>query len=460
MTDAVETLPPAAPEMVKVSMVLDSMAEYYRGRQANLSSGLVNATSGMGGLADKSAFFQFLPYWLNSRQFIQNILIQSWAAERFTSMPINDMFTQPREYDDERFAEYAARVEADNKLAAAMRLARKYGTGILWAVTREAPPEEPLDVSRIRPGDLINLISIDRYDVSIHSRNEDILSENFGKPEWYRINLHMGGTFTVHASRLYRFDGITSDTANGWMAYEKDWGISAMAHAMVDIFNDSSVSQAVCHLIQEASIPVQKVDGLSEMLCQGNMPDEPTIEERMATINTFKSIYRTMFMDARDEFSRESVSFTNVPDLIEKFADRLAMMSGISATRFLNKSPDGQNSTGQGDMRNDNRTTAARQLSMLEPAYTWLDAIVAASAGTVPPEYRFPPLFEPTQEEVAKTIDKRADSATKMTSSAVWDEDEAREYVATGILPDGPAPEVEEEPEPVIVVAPEEEVVA
>jgi len=438
--------PEMVPENLPVKRVFDQLEEYYGGRQAGLrAGGLTNGLSGAGGLNDKAMYFQFIPFWLNSKPFIENVKINSWVADRFISMPIDDMFTEPRVYDDERFKEEADRLGLEKKLAATMRLGRQFGTGLLWVVTKEADQAEPLDVDRIRPGDVVNLITVDRYDVSIVSRNNNVLDLNMGQPEWYRIHLHDVGTFVVHASRTYRFEGLTSDSNNRWSQFSKDWGISNLAHAMVEIFNDASTAQAITHMVQESSIPVQKIDGLAEILCSGALEDEMSVEQRMQQVSMYKSIYRTLFMDSKDEFERVGINFSNVPDLMEKFSERLAMAAGISATRFLGKSPDGQNSTGQGDMRNDNRTTAARQEHSLRPVYNWIDPIIAKSAGAEVPEYTFPPLFEPTQKEEAEVSELRSKTAEKMMTNAAWDEDESREYLATGVLPTGTAPDMEEE---------------
>jgi len=435
-------------ELVPFMEVADSLTNFYAGRQQQLSANLQNGLSGAGGPADKSGFFSFLPTYLNDKGTVERMCVESWAADRFVNMPIDDMFTEPRQYDDDRFREHAEIIKADKKLSNAMKAARKFGTGMIWAFTKEMPPEMPMDPKRIRPNDLVNIIVLSRYDCTVMTRVMDIESPRLGEPEMYQVHVHQVGTFNVHASRLYRFDGIESETINGWESYDQDWGVSNLSQAVTEIFNDKSIVQAVNHLVQEASIPVQKVQGLAEVLCAKPAEDELSIEERMAAANRLKSIYSTLLMDANDTFERINVSFTGLPDLLEKSSDRLASMAGISATRFLNKSPDGQNATGEGDMRNDNRTTAARQEHTLKPAYRWLDKLIAASAGVEVPEYTFPPLYEPTQTELAETENKRADTATKMTVSASWSEEEGKDYVATGILPTGPVEADLTEPEP------------
>jgi hypothetical protein len=56
-------------------------------------------------------------------------------------------------------------------------------------------------------------------------------------------------------------------------------------------------------------------------------------------------------------------------------------------------------------------------------------------------------LFEPTDEEIATTVDKRATTVEKMVTSAVMDENEAREYLRTGALPEGDIEIEEEDPD-------------
>lgn len=431
-------------EVIPLKDALDAVNEFYSlpARLSRLGSGGINnALSGMGGASDKSAFFFTLPFWLENKQLIETFTLNSWAATRFINMPVDDMFTRPREIEDSRFSAAASAVNESKKIADAMKAGRKYGTGLLWAVTKEADAEEPLDVKRIRAGDLVNLLVFDRFSVEILEMQRDVSQPNYMEPLMYRFRLPEGGYQNVHHSRVFRFDGIPTDVVEGWVSLPwRYWGASCLVQALNEIQDDAAAVRSVSHLMQEASIPVQKIDGLSEMLCAGTsdfVTDEPSMDERMKALSMYKSIYRTLFMDSRDDFMRVAVQFSGLPDLLDKYAQRLATTAGISATRFLGKSPDGMNSTGEGDMRNDNRTTAVRQIHWLSPAYNFLDPIIAASAGlTEAPEYTFPPLFEPTRKESGEVDKLRAETANIMIQQSVWDESEAKGYVATGMLPD------------------------
>jgi phage-related protein (TIGR01555 family) len=437
-------MPPAvidrAQQTVKLKTAIDAMENIYAQRMMQRKpGGLYNPLSGAGGPTDKSAFFTFIPYWLNDTAFIERVVNQSWVAERFVAMPVDDMFAKPRMYTNPKFKEEFSRLKIDNRAAAAMRLGRMYGTGLFWMVTREAPPDTPFDIRKIRPGDAVNCIAIDRTDATILARNKNVMSPSFNEPEIYQIRVHGFGSTNVHASRIYRADGQSCDSINGWRSYEKDWGVSSLVKVMTDVFNDVSVVEAISQLMQESSIPVHKVNGLNEILSRGKLPDEPDVDEMMQMASMYKSIYRTMFMDGDDSFDRTSVNFSNIPDLMDRFEERLAMASGMSVTRFLGKAPSGLNATGEGDQRNDSKSIRIRQTQILDPFYRWIDPIIARSTGTEVPEYLFPALFEMSDKESSEVESNRGRTIKMLVETKVWTADEAKDYMATGVTPKGKA---------------------
>jgi len=446
LIDTVASMLPARfqpkPKAYPMAKVLDAVNNVYAAQM--MQRGMYNGATGAGGLNDKSSWFQFIPAWLNDTNTIENVCVQSWMAERFIDMPVDDMFAKPRVFDDDAFLEESQRLEVDSKAAAAMKLGRKFGTGFFWLVTKESKTDTPLNINAIRRGDVVNCVAIDRNDVTIVARDQNIMSPNFGKPEIYTLYVHDFGRVDVHHTRLYRFDGKVPDTINGWRQYERDWGLSELASAMQEVFNDSTVTNAITQLIQEASIPVHKVDGLSEIMTRGKCADEMDVDQIMKAVSLNKSIYNTIFMDSEDDFGRESVNFSNIPDLMDRFEERFAMASGISTTRFLGKSASGLNATGEGDQRNDSKSTRIRQIAKLEPFYRWIDPILARSAGTKVPVYTFPPLFEMSEKEVSDIDLSRSRAAKLMVDGGSWSPEEAKEYLASGKLPTGSlSPEAE-----------------
>lgn len=427
-------------EVVRIADILDYSTNLYA-KQNSYSlggaTGLINPMSGAGGLSDKAHWFSYIPHWINDYSVIESITTQSWLAERFISMPIDDMFSKPRVYNNDPFRDLEEKIKLSPNTAGAMKLGRKFGTGLLWLVTKEASPETPLDINSLRAGDLVNCIVVDNSSASVLSKTKNIMSENFGKPEMYRITIHDHGSVNVHYSRIYRFDGMSPDSINGWKMYSKEWGITSMTPVMQEVFNDASVVSAITHLVQEASIPVQKVDGLKEIISRGAQPDEPSVDELMESVSLYKSIYRMLFIDGEDSFDRTSVNFTQIPEIMLRFEERFAMASGISVTRFLGKSASGLNATGEGDQRNDSKTARIRQNHMLVPFYKWSDPIIARCSGSEIPTYTFPPLFEMSEKEMSDIDLSRSRTAKLMVDIGSWSPFEAKTYLATGASPTG-----------------------
>ena len=176
--------------------------------------GIVNPNTGLGTSIDKSESSFFNPTRIWWRSPFEILYVQSWACANFVDIPVDDMFIQWREWDDASDDEVQRMVDAEKrhkvklKMSKAMKAGRAMGTGSIVMVTKEAPLEEPLEIERIREGDLLALHQFDRFDMSVHERVTDLTSPDYGRAATYRIHPSRGGTLEVHASRVIRFEGI------------------------------------------------------------------------------------------------------------------------------------------------------------------------------------------------------------------------------------------------------------
>ena len=405
------------------------------------SGGAFNPLSGMGGDADKGDATIWSPsiYLNHRRSLLEVVYVESWAAGRFINMPVDDMFIRGRSWVDEDDTAIQTIEDAQKELRyeialpMAMKAARLHGTGLLLIITIEAPIESPLEINKIKQGDFKSLLAFDRHDAKVKSYYSDIRSPKYGQPETYTITPRCleGPTeeFDIHESRTVRFDGIRPLTSDGWSAgYKQEWGISELIPALKTIAHDAGLSGAIAHLVHEASVPVIRTEGFSNTI-QGNNPiDEVSAEQLGSRVSTLKSIYRTMFLDKTDEFSRESVNFGSLPELMDKFAARLAAIAGVPATRFLSQSPAGLNSTGDSDMRNYAIEVSALQKRILTEPLSKLDAILARHIGLAePPEYVWNSLVELSEKEKVEASKLRAETLNAAVMSGGIDENEWRE---------------------------------
>ena len=431
--------------------------------------GIANPLSGMGGRADKADQSFFVPTRITSRTALEIAYVQSWAANKFISIPILDMLVRWREFDTEDEGAAAAMREAEKAhkvvkiLSRAMRAGRLYGTGLLVMLTVEAPLESPLDLMRVREGDLTNVAAFDRFEATVWEWDRDVFSSTYGEPLIYHVTPRQGSAFEVHRSRVLRFDGIEPLSSSGWDTYDQNWGVSALVPVIVSILQDATLAAGGAHLAQEASVGVMKLrdlrTSLSGDLSPGPGLDEQSAEQMADRINELKSIYRTIFLDADgEEFTRTDVSWTGWPELMDRYARRLAAAADIPETRFWGRSPAGMNSTGDSDMANYALHVAAQQTDLLTDPLMVLDRVLARSMGLMePPEYRWRSLMDLSDLDQATVGLTRAQAVGAALLQGTISPDEGRTILSGddlfGDLP-GPAPEVEEPPMPELEPSP------
>ena len=302
-----------------------------------MGGGVLNAVTGLGvtGL-DKTEAAQFTPTVIYSKTPLETIYIQSWAARNFVDIPIADMFLRWRVFldDSENIVDAMVETERDHmvqdRLRSVMQAARIFGTGLLVIITRDAAMETPLNVERVRKGDLIALRVFDRFDASIPRLIDDIQSPFYGEPEFYDLQPATGGRLRVHPSRVIRFDGIAPSSDSRFEAYDRNWGVSELVPVLANVIQDAQLAAAVAHLSQEASIPVLAIDGLRDIMAGLQDPETPSLESIGQRIGEMKSNYRLFMRDkSTEDFERVSVTFTGMADLVDRSHIRLAAAAHI-----------------------------------------------------------------------------------------------------------------------------------
>ena len=436
-------------------MIVDSSGNPFSlaavtGREGTQRGGhVISSRTGHGGNADKSmigAYFQ--PSVFNNRYFFDSVYGESWAAQKFIDIPVDDMFIRPRRFigDDEAAAEavdkIVRRVRAYRQFSMAMKAARLYGTAFLVMVFGDGrDAAEPLDMERIGERYPLNAMHVvDRFCVEPVQETiiGDVADPDFGRATQYRIfpsterPTDWSRSWTIHASRLVRFDGRESLTAFGWASiYDRRWGLSELQSALVEILYDAGLAQAVSHLSAEASVSVFKVAGVREAITGDAADDDVTPEKYAQEINRNKSNFRSVFVDLADEFVRNEVNFTGLSQLLDKFAERLAAMADIPATRFLGRSPTGLQSTGEHEMINYAVHVAARQVRFQREAGDDFDKLLAKAAGLEEfPEFEWPSLMELQSKDRIEEVKAAVEALHMAWADGIIDEQHYAEQLS------------------------------
>lgn len=232
-------------------------------------------------------------------------------------------------------------------------------------------------------------------DLTVETREPDRNKAGYGWPLTYRIGgKHERRGEVFHISRLIPCEALPRTAPD--RSDETPW-ISVL-QPIWEVIHDYNMSwESVSLLLQEASVGVLKMEGLTRMLTS---EDQVEIKARQALMAEGRSAAKTVFLDAEfnEEFSRTEVSFAGVPDTLEQLQMRVSGAARVPATRLFGRSPSGQNSTGESDLKIFQDDVKAYQNQAVKPKQTLLLSLIAGREV----ELEYPPLAEMSETERAQ----------------------------------------------------------
>lgn len=389
--------------------------------------GLVNLVSGAGTSADKRTWgFYTRPFILPEQ--IEAAYRSSWMMKKGINLPPKDMTRKKRVWQaDEGEVDLIEKEEKRlglwPKLRQGLILGRLGGGLMIMGVGRE-DPELPLGDATRAKGSLRYLHVMNRWQVTLGQMVMDPEDDLFGQPAYFQINYGAGGIgqLKIHPSRCVAFKGEPSPNLYGARADEWFWGDPLVVSVQDAVKNAEAAMNGFASLIEEAKIDTVTIPGLTQMLA--TKEGEDLILKRITVANEMKSTHNTRILDGGrskdspgEEWDTRQVTWTGMPDMIRVKAAIVASAFDIPATRFLGKSADGMNATGEGDEANYDAKIDSDQDDVLRPALDQIDAVLLPSAGvtiTAEASYSFPPRKEMSALDKATIFDKRMDGLTKL----------------------------------------------
>lgn len=373
-----------------------------------ITDGFANIMKGLGGSKDPREWNIFLQGLRITQVTANNLYVYNWLAAKVVDIPIDDATRKWRTLlisDAEKKDEIEELLKEHNVKAItnlAFKWARVFGGAVIIAVIDGEDQEEPLDVERIRPDSLKNFIVLDRYNIYPDHIERNILSPNFGEPEYYTV---ARGGQRIHHSRLFKIFGDRKTLIE--TEQQNYWGNSIYTTLWDPISDSQTVSQTIQDLIYEANVDVYRIDGLNAMVAEGN---DDLVVKRLQIASDMKSVIHGIAIDKEDEYDKKNNSFEKLPEIDDRFIQKVAGASNIPVTRLLGISPAGQNATGESDMLNYYDNIQSLQENDLRPAIDWMDSIVLQSAQQDVDdfEYDFLPLKQLTEQEQAEVDSKNA----------------------------------------------------
>jgi len=363
--------------------------------------GFVNILKGLGGNKDPRTWNRFAPKNRITQIDANNLYSHNWLAQKVVDCPVDDATRKWREFlieDDVKKKEVEDVMKAfdvKGKVNLAAKWSRVFGGSVIIIVIDGDDQEEPLDLEKIKPNSLSNLIVLDRYSIFPDAIDMSILSKNFGKPEYYTV-VEEGQR--IHHSRVITFLGKTP-TIYEWRM-ENYWGLSIFSTMWEPIEDSQVTSQAISDLVYDANVDVYGIKGLNAMVAEGQ---DDLVIKRLKIAHEMKSIINGIAIDSEDTYDKKSNVFASLPDIDDRGLQKVAGASKIPVTKLLGISPAGQNATGESDRRNYYDDVSSYQENELRPRIDIIDtAVIASELGwTDDTEYVFLPLHQLTETEQA-----------------------------------------------------------
>jgi phage-related protein (TIGR01555 family) len=315
-----------------------------------------NPLTGFGTLRDKTTYSEFLPLRALSDQQLSSLYHGDDMAARMVDVVPQEMLregfvveTQDQDLNGvvrEKFDALAVR----EKLLEALTWSRLYGgSAIVLGADDGRPAVTPLAAEQARSLDFLYVL--DRRYLFPLTFYEKLGDPKYGEPETYSIAAagpRAGVNLSIHESRLVVFRGARTGIRE--RAERSGWDHSILQRAYEILRQFNTGWKAVEVLLTDGHQAVLKMSGLADMIASG---ERSSLEARLEILDLYRSALRALVIDADagEGFERQSVSFSDVPGVLDKYMLRLAAAVQIPVTILMGQSPAGMNATGESDFR-------------------------------------------------------------------------------------------------------------
>lgn len=393
------------------------------GRPGGLTmDGLTNVISGVGTARDKQRYSTW-DLALTTPAEVEAAYRTSWLVRKIHDLPPWDMTRawrnwQAKSDEIEKIEAEERRLGVIAKVARALLWARLYGGGAL-VMGLPGNPSEPAQ-AKGESGQLSYLHVLTRHQLKIVDIDRDPVSPFFEQPVAYQLT-SAKGQVEIHPSRVIPFIGQPIPAGNmGVQNEDTFWGDPLLQVVRAAVANADLTQNGTASLVHEAKVDTLKIPGLSANLATADY--EARLTKRLTAAEFAKSFLNTRILDAEEEWDTRQLTFSGLPDLLDRFLQIVAAAADIPVTRLLGTSARGLNATGEGDNDNYDEMIAARQKTELKPQLDRLDAFLIPSAlGKASPStfYVFAPLDTPDPTEEANRQAKRAETAKTLADSGL-----------------------------------------
>jgi len=389
--------------------------------QAQKTDGLINALSrkNVRGVS-KSGSNEYVGYGNLTDSVLRDVFSDDGIGRSAVARVVDDAYRKGFTVDNEKMLNEFSDLNGFEVFREAQLWGRLFGGSLIVMVINDGASsmEEPLNPSRIKSVEALRVY--DKTDVSVLETNNDPLSANYEKPVIYSV-AGDSGSYRIHASRTIRFGGIDTDRKNKRTL--NGWDQSALQPVYSKLMSYFSVLGDGEQIMDEFVIGVLSMKNLMQL--SQTKDGEKVVQRRLEGVDETKSNENTVVIDGDGEdYTKHISSISGFSEIME------AMYSGVAGscvpmmpqTLLFGRSPGGQNSTGDSDIRLWNDGVESYQKNKVLPKLKEFFNLRGDDYAIT-----FNPVYEETPKDKATAFKDYSAGLTQLVSVGVIAPEEASE---------------------------------
>jgi len=349
-------------------------------------------------------------------------------AQKVVDVPIADMLREGIEWEGE--AEVIERISSAydqfdilKKLQDAKRNQDVYGAGILF-LSDSTDLEGVSEQLTFGQDGLTAINVLPSHRVKREKPDSDITSDAYGRSEFYIYKDDLNKEHRIHSSRIIVLESFCElgSSLSHTTDLNKRWGSSRLATILPYIKQYEAASRNLSEMFHKAIIDAVSIEGLDKKIIAGK---EDEVTKRWSLVRLLQSVANLTLIDSKDEIKRHAMSFGGLPGAIHALLLNVAGASDIPATKLIGMSPAGLSATGESDIRNYFDSLSGVRERDITPAINSVNEalfIHVFGSDSVKLDWSYPPLWQPTEKEIAET---------EKAKSEVF-----KNYYTSGAMPD------------------------
>lgn len=366
---------------------------------------------------------------------IASLYVGNGLTKRIIDLLVDDMTRQwitiPEDTDG-LMLKYLKKLKAKTEFKGALRSAKLFGGSIIFMVIDDgALPNEPVNVNNIKSIKKLKFFSRKYVTIDANNYYKDVLSENFGEPEYFTVNVN-GQIQTLHESRCLVFKGeyYPQEELMLNVGYEKYWGLSIL-QSLHEVLQDYGLAQqALLRLLTKSNVDVLKIKNLFQLL--SNKDGQKKLDARAQIFDLAKSVSTTLLLDIDEAYETVSQAMTGVSETFSKVESSLAGMTGIPGNILFGTPTKGLNSTGDNEMRIYYDKVKSDQEEEMSPQMDRLTGYIKMAKDSKLDQatdycHEFNSLWQQTDSEKVDMRYKQAQTDEIYINTGVYDPNEVRE---------------------------------